>query len=127
MSGLDDVPRTIREFRQQGWPIEVDGRGQCRLLPEEPGVPRGDGKRVGGRLRVQILERDGGRCQLCGIGAGEPDDDGTPARMQIDHIVPREHDGPTESANLRVLCSVCNRDKQAWTFAVNGATREAPP
>jgi len=113
VSGLDDVPRTIRQLRAEGWPIDVDGKGGVRLRREERGDPRGDGRAVPARMRVAVLERDGGHCRLCGIGAGEINLDGRPTRLEADHIIPRHEGGPTEMDNLRALCHVCNHDKQA--------------
>lgn len=113
VSGLDDVPRTIRQLRADGWPIDVDGKGSVRLRREERGEPRGDGRSVSAALRVAILERDGGRCRLCGIGAGELNLDGRPTRLEVDHIVERDRGGASTPENLRTLCHVCNHDRQA--------------
>ena len=71
----------------------------------------------GGSRRIDILTRDGGRCQACGVTAQQ-------APLDIDHIVPRSHakdgmvatsDGqlvPLDSSeNLQTLCARCNREK----------------
>ena len=57
-------------------------------------------------LRYNILRRDGFRCQLCGATAADG------AKLEVDHIVPISKGGLTEPANLRTLCSQCNRGKQ---------------
>lgn len=113
VSELDDVPRALRQLRADGWPIDVDGRGGARLRREERGDPRGDSRAVPARMRVAVLERDAGRCRLCGIAAGEINLDGRPTRIEADHIVPRHDGGATNMENLRALCHVCNHDKQA--------------
>lgn len=112
VSGIDDVPRAIRKLRAEGWPIDVDGKGNVLLRREERGEPRGDGRSVPARMRVAVLERDGGRCRLCGIGAGEINLDGRPTRLEADHEIPRDKGGETTMANLRALCHVCNHDRQ---------------
>src|SRR5215831_20494374 len=71
-----DAPRALRQLRADGWPLENDRKGHWRLRPEPRGLPRGDGRSIPARLRMQVLQRDGGRCQLCGIGAGELNLDG---------------------------------------------------
>lgn len=112
VSRLDDVPRAVRKLRAEGWPIDVDGKGNVRLRREERGEARGDQRAVPARMRVAVLERDG-RCRLCGIGPGEINLDGRPTRLEADHVVPRDRGGPTTMENLRALCHVCNHDKQA--------------
>ena len=56
------------------------------------------------KIRMQVLERDGFTCQLCGSKA--PD-----VKLEIDHIIPRSRGGLTEMRNLRVLCRDCNSGK----------------
>lgn len=107
-----DAPRALRDLRAEGWPLDNDRHGNWRLRREERGDPRGDGRAVPARMRVAVLERDGGRCRLCGIGAGDVNLDGRPTRLEADHVVPRDHGGETSMANLRALCHVCNHDRQ---------------
>lgn len=108
-----DVPRALRQLRADGYPLDNDRKGNWRLRKEPRQAPRNDDRRsIPARLRWEIKERDGGRCQLCGVGAGELADDGRPARMEVDHIYPWHHGGKTEASNLRTLCHVCNHDKR---------------
>jgi 5-methylcytosine-specific restriction endonuclease McrA len=61
--------------------------------------------RMTGRLRAEILTRDGSRCRMCGA---------TPAHgatLHIDHIVPVSHGGRTIPENLQTLCQDCNLGK----------------
>lgn len=55
------------------------------------------------RLRYTILERDGGKCCLCG----------SKERLHVDHIVPYSKGGETVIENLRTLCADCNIGKGA--------------
>lgn len=107
-----DAPRALRTLRADGWPLDNDRHGNWRLRREERGDPRGDGRSIPARMRVAVLERDGSRCRLCGIGVGDINLDGRPTRLQADHIVPRDHGGETTMENLRALCHVCNHDRQ---------------
>jgi len=107
-SGLNDVPRVIRAFRQQGWQIEVRGDGYVRLVSLERQKPRGERKPISRKLRYQILHRDGFRCRAC----GRSPDNGV--KLTIDHIIPVEWGGETEKANLQTHCEECNAGKQAW-------------
>jgi 5-methylcytosine-specific restriction endonuclease McrA len=52
-----------------------------------------------GRLRFQILERDGWRCQQCGRRD----------QLQIHHLVRRSQLGADCEENLIALCSSCHR------------------
>jgi hypothetical protein len=56
-------------------------------------------------LRFLVLERDQGRCVLCGARA----DDGV--RLHVDHIVPWSRNGRTVAENLQTLCDRCNLGK----------------
>ncbi|MFZ2560754.1 HNH endonuclease [Corynebacterium variabile] len=70
---------------------------------------------VDARTRALVLERDGSRCQLCGVGAGEPYP-GNPdlkATMTIGHVVPQESGGTNSLDNLRTECSLCNEPKRS--------------
>jgi hypothetical protein len=59
------------------------------------------------RLRYQALQRDKGRCQLCGVTARDG------ARMHVDHIRPKKHfpELAIDINNLQVLCDKCNLSK----------------
>ncbi len=57
------------------------------------------------KLRFEILERDGFRCQTCGATAQHR------SRLEIDHKIPKKHGGTDESDNLWTLCFSCNRGK----------------
>lgn len=65
------------------------------------------------KLRRQILERDGGTCQICGAGAGEDSgcEPGKRCRLQIDHILPISQGGKDDPDNLRAVCVFYNKDK----------------
>jgi 5-methylcytosine-specific restriction endonuclease McrA len=54
------------------------------------------------RFRMVIIERDGYVCGICG-GDVDLDD------VDIDHITPVNHGGPSTPENLRVTHSSCNR------------------
>lgn len=62
------------------------------------------------RVRMEVLKRDGARCQCCGA---TPQDG---LRMHVDHIKPRKL-FPTlalDVNNLQVLCEICNHGKGNW-------------
>lgn len=56
------------------------------------------------KLRLQVIDRDNGRCRACGIGDRDA--------LQADHIKPESKGGKTSLDNLQALCSVCNNRKQ---------------
>lgn len=56
-------------------------------------------------LRYQVLERDMGRCRLCGRSRHQD------AVLHVDHILPFSLGGMTILDNLRTLCGECNLGK----------------
>jgi hypothetical protein len=93
--------RRIRELRESGWQIQTKGR-QYRLISHE---------KLAGNIRKyptanqkrQVLERDNGTCQMCGV---------VDANIQFDHKVPMERLGKTEVDNIQLLCRTCNVEKR---------------
>lgn len=54
------------------------------------------------RTRLQVLERDGYRCRICGAPANE-----------VDHITEWSDGGTDHPSNLRTLCTPHHRAKTA--------------
>ena len=111
--------RRLRELREnEGWQImsNVDDnslkQGEYRLDSEPPDASEYTFSRpVSRRIRAQVLERNGYTCQMCGAGAGDPDEEnpGRKIRLHIGHIIDRAQGGSDELSNLRALCSTCNQ------------------
>jgi len=108
VSGLDDVPRTIRGLRQQGWDIDVFGDGYVRL---NSATLRRTGKRrtpVSRRLRYLTFHKSDFRCRACGASVKDG------AKLEVDHIIPVDWGGTNDEGNLQALCQACNAGKKAW-------------
>jgi 5-methylcytosine-specific restriction protein A len=60
------------------------------------------------RIRLQIIARDGGVCQLCG-GLVQGDD----RDAHIDHIVEKADGGTDEASNLRLVHRSCHSRRHA--------------
>ena len=58
-------------------------------------------------LRRSVRERAGGRCEYCGL----PDCLPPIEPFHLEHIVARQHQGPTTLENLAWACHRCNRHK----------------
>ncbi len=112
LTGLNDVPRTIRLLRQEGWKIDVRGDGYVTLTSLEKGEARGVRKAISERIRYQVFSRDNFRCRTCGRSV----DDGV--KLTVDHIRPVDWGGTNEISNLLTLCDECNRGKKAWVDSV---------
>jgi hypothetical protein len=61
-------------------------------------------RRLSTQLRFRIYQRDGFRCQYCGVPA-------TDAPLHIDHIQPVRAGGSDDTNNLTLACDDCNFGK----------------
>jgi hypothetical protein len=115
---IHDYQRRIRELRDEHGMMILSHNDRENLKPGEylletleprPVVARD----VSGKLRRQILERNGYTCQICGAGAGEESgcEPGKKCRLQIDHIIPISQGGTDDEYNLKAVCVYYNKDK----------------
>lgn len=114
---ISDWARRVRELRDEdGWRISsFNDRGDLRpgqyileSLEQRPASPR----RIPSDQRAQILHRDGFTCQVCGLGASEPNPEtGRRVRLHVDHILPISAGGDSSDNNLRTLCDHCNQGR----------------
>lgn len=117
LTGLNDVPRTLRLLRQEGWSIEARGDGYVRLTSLEKGKGRGSRQSINEKTRYEIFSADSFRCTACGRS---PEEDGV--KLNVDHIVPVDWGGTNDVANLQTLCDECNRGKKAFIASMPDAT-----
>lgn len=67
---------------------------------------------ISGTVKYEVLKRASTRCELCGVPNNE-------RALEVDHILPRNHGGSDDMANLQALCYSCNamkRDRDATDF-----------
>lgn len=97
--------RRLRELRDLGW--RFDGmkdnpglKAEYKLLEygwwPGSGLPKPSvNGAVSTAVRREVFARDGSRCVVCGVGAGEsyPNEPESAARMSVGHIVPRAQGG----------------------------------
>lgn len=116
-SGAVQYSRRLRELREAGWQISSH-RDRTDLELDQyvlESSEKGEGvspDAISGRVRAEVLARDGGVCQLCGAVAGEPHPLNPTRRtvMQIGHMQDRSMGGSsTDVNNLRALCMECNQ------------------
>jgi len=114
---VSEWARRLRELREdERWPI-ISHHDSVKLkpgeymlteLPPEKKVVFQRG--ISGKLRSEVLDRNGFTCQMCGLCPGEIDPDtGRKVHLHIGHIVDRNLGGKDELSNLRALCSTCNQ------------------
>lgn len=58
-------------------------------------------------LRNLVRTRAGGRCEYCGLRQ----DEDPFFRFHIEHVIARQHGGPTTADNLALACHHCNLHK----------------
>ncbi len=129
-NGAVEWARRLRDLRAEGWDISSHN-DRADLAPGqyilEKSPPTGKAYKfaspISHRLRALVLTRNGCTCQMCGMGAGDKDDEGRKVRLHIGHIVDRSHGGKDEQSNLRALCSTCNQgaknlaiEPPSWTW-----------
>ena len=131
--------RRLRELRSEGWPIRSHHDdsslrpGEYRMMapPEEASLYEFD-RPISARVRAQALERNGYTCQMCGAGAGDPDDrnPGRKIRLHVGHIQDRSHGGSDTLSNLRAMCNICNegarnlvQEPPSWSWLLSQVRR----
>jgi ATP adenylyltransferase len=62
-------------------------------------------KPIDGSIRYQVLNRANNVCELCGISS-------TIKALEVDHIVPKNWNGPDDLSNYQALCYQCNSNKR---------------
>lgn len=121
---ISQIDRRARDLRNSGWIIHTNGDDPGLALDEHRLVHIGDlqlPRSPTGRVRYRVFERDGNRCVVCGIGAGEtyPDEPTMTAKLTLGHWVAKAQGGdPTDEDNLRTECARCNHAIQAQQGAV---------
>lgn len=73
-------------------------------LPDRVKVQNGS-RNIPLSLRFKVLERDNGRCKLCGKNPMDG------VKLHVDHVVPYSLGGLTVLENLQTLCMDCNLGK----------------
>ena len=91
----------LRRKRQK----EKEREERERQKPEHDRFVAQQRRLVNDRLRYEVLQRDGFRCQLCGATQADG------YKLHVDHIIPVSKGGKTEMNNLRTLCERCNMGK----------------
>lgn len=117
-TNVSEWARRVRELREdEGWPILTHNDNASLkpgeyILKEQPpdkatfAFERG----ISGKLRAQVLDRNGFTCQMCGLTPGMIDPaTSRPVRLHIGHIKDKSLGGLEELSNLRTLCSTCNQ------------------
>lgn len=114
---VNQVDRRMRELRDaEPTPWIIHSSQSDRSLPTDTyRIDQIGGDRLppkpSARVRREVFEAAGNRCQVCGIGVGEEyaDFPGEHARLQLGHWQPVAQGGSrTARGNLRAECHRCN-------------------
>lgn len=81
--------------------------GQTFYVYRGPAQRKLDASPISKKLRAEVLNAHGRRCQMCGRTPSEDQ-----VRLHVDHRVPRQWGGKTVFENLEPLCSECNEGKK---------------
>jgi hypothetical protein len=122
----EHLNRRLRELRDAGWLLasykddrqlppdtyRVEEKGARLWIEEERRAQQVF--RPSQRVRRVVMDRDGSRCRVCGVGRGEsyPGEPGSKAVLTIGHRVPQERLRSRGDAddldNWRTECARCN-------------------
>jgi 5-methylcytosine-specific restriction endonuclease McrA len=114
-----EYTRRVRNLRQRfGYQILThhdrrDLKTREYLMETDVRIPAFEGT-ISAETRSWVLERNGYTCQMCGLGAGDPNPI-TPARktrLTLGHIVDKSKGGDDTPSNLRAVCFACNQGLQ---------------
>lgn len=106
-----DPDRAIRKLSQQGYLQKVK-KGVYRYDPEQ--VELRALEDFSATLRAQILERDGYRCVICGLGRENG------VELHVDHIKPKDKGGRATLENGQTLCAAHNFRKKNYSQTESG-------
>ncbi len=73
-------------------------------------------------LRKQVYDRANGCCEYCLVP-----DLASFSPHEIDHIIAEKHDGRTESENLALSCTLCNKHKGSDLASIDPDTKQIVP
>lgn len=113
------VSKSKDEYRLIGYEnLSVEDKNKLILACEEKieqykikrGIQIWDHRRknrkpIDGSIRYQVLNRANNVCELCGIPS-------TIKALEVDHIVPKNWNGPDDISNYQALCYQCNTNKR---------------
>lgn len=108
--GQEQFGRRLREL-DPFYVIKRVRRGRMTVYKYVKPRPVGDWEfqKIDKTLRAKILNKAGGRCQMCGQTV---EDD--LIRLHVDHKIPESWGGKTAEDNLWVVCSTCNEGKKNY-------------
>ena len=87
--------------------------------PGGPGIPRAYGR----AKNLKQLERQGGKCEYCGITI-DTKTSYKPNSMRGDHITPFWLTGRTDPEDLAVSCNACNGSGGKWYKTIGPGPNE---
>jgi hypothetical protein len=127
-NGREHLQRRLRELRDRDkWRIPSKkyertipvGHYRLDFIGWHPGVGPRPKKlnTISAKTRRIVIERDGRRCQICNIGAGEPypENPAKTAVMTVGHVTPSSYEGSASISNLQAECSFCNETMRSDT------------
>jgi hypothetical protein len=121
--GASEWARRVRELRdEKGYKVRTHKDsddlkpGQYVLESPHPDARYIFGSRaISKETRAFVLERNGYTCQMCGLGASDPNPlrPGRKIQLVMGHIIDKSKGGEDTPNNLRAICSNCNEGLQA--------------
>ncbi|MDY3551364.1 HNH endonuclease signature motif containing protein [Gemmata sp. JC717] len=105
---LVDILKTVADQY-----YETQSEGIVRAIPRKRKYGIADIKAMDRGLYHQMVQKQCGRCAVCGILLDQAEDE------TLDHILPWRLVGDIPSgSNWQILCQVCNSGKRAWFSAL---------
>lgn len=108
---FEDSGRAIRTLHDRGCLIKVR-KGVYKYDPDY--IQNRETEDFPSEIKKQVLERDGYRCVVCGLGVAEGQE------VQVDHIKPKDKGGKATLENGQTLCGIHNYRKKNYNQTESG-------
>jgi hypothetical protein len=108
------VEAVISELMARGF--LVAGDAEQGATPVQPKRSEWPSRHIPAPVRIEVWNRDGGRCVCCG----------SVENVEYDHKVPVSKGGESTAKNLQLLCRTCNRRKRQRLAVPGGLGMRSP-
>lgn len=108
------VESIVSELMDRGFLLAADA--EQAATPAQPKRCDWPSRHIPASVRIEVWNRDGGKCVCCG----------SVEKIEYDHKLPVSKGGESTAENLQLLCRTCNRRKRQRTSLPAGLGMRSP-